>query len=242
METSKTVDQALLILITLGDKGPMSPTELARELGMNRTVVHRLLATLHARGFLRRQGEAYAPGAVLIQIASTVEALLRSVAEPVLARLSEATSETVLLSIVDGDMAVWLHQETLGNSAPLRVIHSVGSRRGLELTAGGRALLAHLPSTASEPIVAQSTSPRQLQDELSQIRDRGYATSYDEMGQGLYAIAAPVRTNSGNLVAAISITTPAVRTPSLERFVDPLLKAAMEIAESLEPRDANSPR
>ena len=55
MEISKTADEALQVLLELGRRGGRTPADLARALDMNRTVVHRHLATLAARGMTSRQ-------------------------------------------------------------------------------------------------------------------------------------------------------------------------------------------
>ncbi|WP_423458317.1 helix-turn-helix domain-containing protein [Ottowia sp. VDI28] len=60
-EISKTADQALVLLAYVAEHGPLGTTELARRLQMHRTVVHRLLATLQGRGFIRRVGETTCP-------------------------------------------------------------------------------------------------------------------------------------------------------------------------------------
>src|SRR5207244_556456 len=84
-EISKTAEQALAVLLELGEHGPMTPAELSRSLEMNRTVVHRLLATLRGRGFVVRLEKGYVAGPVLLRIAESVQPELRARARAILA-------------------------------------------------------------------------------------------------------------------------------------------------------------
>src|SRR4030088_3232170 len=101
-EISKTADQALTVLLAVSDHGPVTPSELSRLLAVNRTIVNRLVSTLHARGFLRRDGDGYTLGGVLLRMAGSVAADLRDAAWPVMRRLTDATRETVVLQVPDG--------------------------------------------------------------------------------------------------------------------------------------------
>ena len=103
-EISKTADLALRVLLEVGESGPVTPTMLARSLGTSRTVVHRLLATLHGRGFVTRQENGYVPGPALVRLADQAQHELRSQGRHVMRELSGLVGETVVLSVADGGM------------------------------------------------------------------------------------------------------------------------------------------
>src|SRR5512141_798956 len=96
-EISKTADQALAVLLEVGKRGPMTPAALSRSLDVNRTVIHRLLATLHGRGFVTRDERGYAPGPMLLRIAQRAQPELRAAAHTVMVELAGDTGETVVL-------------------------------------------------------------------------------------------------------------------------------------------------
>src|SRR4030088_3816986 len=98
-ETSKTADQALTPPLAIPAPGPTPTPLLCRLVGVNRTVVNRLLSTLHGRGFLRRDGDGYVLGTVLLRMAENVSPALRDAAVPVMQRLLDATRETVVLQV-----------------------------------------------------------------------------------------------------------------------------------------------
>jgi len=231
-ETSKTADQALTVLLELVDHGPLTAAELARRLELNRTVVHRLLATLHSRGFITRHGHDYAPGALLVRIAERVRPELRAAASGVMARLSKDIGETVILHIPDGDDALVLEQCAAAQHV-VRVEHEIGSRHPLSLGASGRAMLAYLPHTVIERLVRKAERPERLRHQLEAVTQLGYALSHDELQHGVHGLAVPVLDASGHALASLAIIVPAARTDGLIDHLDPLRRAAADVSASL---------
>ena len=140
-ETSQTLDRGLraLTLIASAEKG-LSVTELASQLGVGRTVAHRLLATLELHGLVRRDSSSKArPGFGLLPLAAQVQPLLRESAIPVLRELAEAVGATAHLSVLDGNEAVAV-AVVEPSWTDYHVAYRLGSRHPAELGAGGRAL------------------------------------------------------------------------------------------------------
>lgn len=96
--------------------GPASlgVTELARELGLSKAVVHRILRSLTARGFLQVDAGSrtyrLGPAAVALGARALRDLDMRSVARPVLQQLRDRTGETTTLSELAGDSRVYLDQ------------------------------------------------------------------------------------------------------------------------------------
>jgi DNA-binding IclR family transcriptional regulator len=239
VETSKTAAQALDLLLAIADRGPMTPTDIARVTNLNRTVVHRLLATLHSRGFVRRSGDLYEPGAVLARFAEVIEPELRRVARPVMHRLGAVTGETVVLSVPDDGSAVAVEQ-VVGTGHPVRVEYELGSRRPLVLGASGRAILAFLDAPLIERAIGSATDVALVSRQLEEVRRLGYAVSHDELRQGVHGVAAPVL-GAGHAVASLSVLTPAGRAGDLVAHTASVVAGAQDIADSLV-RDGQSDR
>ena len=231
-EIAKTADLALQVLLEVAEQGPTSATELSRSLGMNRTVVHRLLATLQRRGFVRRQDEGYVLGPVVVRLADLVEPELRRVARPVVRRASEQVGETVVLSVPDGRDVVVVEQ-SLGGDHLVRVEHKIGSRHPLYLGASGRAILAFLPETAVRRALRGVGDADQVRDLLEEVRQLGFAVSHDELQRGVFGTAAPVLDPNGRAVAAIAILVPLSRTPRGTEHGEAAAEAAGGIAAGL---------
>lgn len=232
-EISKTVDHALQLLLLLSDEEALSPAELSRRSGLNRTVVHRLLATLHRRGFVTRTDRGYAPGAVLVRMADQVRPTLRSAARQVMHGCADAIGETVVMHTPDGDDAVVLDQ-AVGMANLVRVEHRVGSRHPLYGGASGRALLAFLHPAAVERIAAAHPDPATLRRALEGVRQLGYAISHDELQNGVHGLAVPVLDGDGRAIASLAVLVPATRAGDVARHLDRLLGAAADVAARLQ--------
>ncbi len=228
-EISKTTDQALLAMLALSDHGPMTAAEVARKLGLNRTVVYRLLTTLHQRGFVVRQdGGAYAPGILLVRMAARVQPELRAAAARVMRELSAETGETTVLHIPDDLDAVVLEQ-VVGTAHVVRVQHEIGSRHALARGASGRALLAFLEKRVIDRAMATEANPEALARHLEAVRQMGYAVSHDELQAGVHGVAAPVQ-RGGVAVASLAILTPTNRAQGITENVPAIVRAADAIA------------
>jgi DNA-binding IclR family transcriptional regulator len=223
----QSADKALAILAAFNEGRPqVGVSELAAELGMHKSTVSRLLATLEKRGLVRREGDRFLPGFELARLGALAVrgiALVGS-ARDTLEWLARETRETVNLAVRDGDRALNVHQ--------VQTDHVVGvgdwTGRGLPLhaTANGKVLLAFgeagLPNTLPALTRKTVTSREELVRELERTRAAGFAVALEELELGLHAVAAPVFDSFGTCVAAVSVSAPAFRLP------EPALPAAGE--------------
>lgn len=230
-ETSKTADQALRILTAVIERGPASAQDLARELDINRTACHRLLSTLHARGFLRKEGSSYGVGHVFLRLAQEALPALLVRARPVVQELATQHGETVLLSVVDGDDAVAIEQ-AVGDGHPIRVAYPLGGRHSLATGASGRALLAYLPAEHVERVSAGVADPARLADQLAAVRRDGFCTSHDELHANVFAASVPVLSD-GTPLASLAVVAPQERAAEVEQLVPDLRRAADAIVAAL---------
>jgi DNA-binding IclR family transcriptional regulator len=228
-EIAKTADQALVVLQELADRGPMTPSALARSLGFNRTVTHRLLATLHGRGFVAVQNGSYAVGPVLVRLAAQVQPELRVAAAGTVTALADRIGETVVVHVPDGDDAVVLF-EAVPVSNVLRVEHRVGSRHELERGASGRALLAQLRGPRVDRLIESAPNPQSLRRQLESVRQLGYAVSHDELQHGVHGLAVPIQVDDERLAGSLAVIVPSSRSSGLMEHLDELLEAAAKIA------------
>jgi DNA-binding IclR family transcriptional regulator len=214
----KSADRALAILAAFSDDRPeLGVSQLARELGMHKSTVSRLLATLEARGLVRRAGERFAPGPELVRLGSLAAggaALLRA-ARPALVRLAEQTRETVNLAIRHGDSVLNLHQVETAHFVGLT--DWTGKTTALHATANGKALLAWgagpIPGNRRALTARTIVGDQELRAELERTRRRGWAQAVEELEAGLNAVAAPVFDASGLCAAAVSVAGPSYRLP-----------------------------
>lgn len=231
-EISQTADRALAVLIELGDRGPTPPAELARTLGLSRTVVHRLLTTLMYRGFVVRHSDGYVPGLLVSRIAGEVQTQVRHAALPVMERLADAISETIIVYIPDAEQTVVLDQ-VVASVGLIRVERRLGTRRSLTDGAGGQAILAYLDTPVVERIVRSAEDPDGLRRQLEIVRKLGYARSHDEFESGVAELAVPIQDMTGHTVASLAIVVPSMRAQAMGRHAGALTVGAGRIGRHL---------
>lgn len=209
-ETSQTLDRGLRVLEALS-RAPdgLTVTDLAHRLEMNRTVVHRLVATLELHALVRRTaGGRLRLGAGVLQLSGSVLPVLRDAAVPVLRDLAETLGCTAHLTVADGEEAVAL-AVVEPTWTDFHVAYRVGSRHPIGHGASGRAI-------------------RLLKDGLDHP---DYVATTGERHSGAHGLAAPVRGVPG-LLAAIGVVT--LGAPFDAHVVAPrVVQAATTVANEL---------
>ncbi len=215
-ETSKTVDHAMRLLGAVRSEGPASTAEIARRLGLSRTVTARLVATLTAHDLLRRTPDGVALGFGLLDLAAGLAHGVREAARPELHDLAVRFHETAVLTLADNDSAVAVDQ-VVPDGRVMRIHYHPGSRHSLAEAAHGRAMLAHLAPEILR-LVDGRPGAAQMHAALEVIRRRGYAVSHDELEEGVTGLAAPVFDPRGIAIASVGVVAPSSRFPG-ERIV-----------------------
>lgn len=253
METTKrrnnftqSVDRAVTVMELLSRRGWSGVTEVANELGINKSTAYRLLNTLRDRGLVEQDAatEKYRLGFGLVMLASSVTADLdvARCSRPVCDWLAERTRETVTVAVLEGDDAVILYQSNSRSSA-LSVDWS-GMHTPLHATAAGKIFLHYMPEDQRRRILKRSlqrytentiVEPKALREELRRDNGRDYWYTIEELEVGLNAIAAPLRCAEGLVVAAVSVSGPAFRLPpeSFPEIGELCVQAADEISRCL---------
>lgn len=199
--------------------------EMARELGIPRSTVHRLAQVLETMGFLQRTngGRDYTLGPAVLTIGFEYLGSLDVVglAEPVLMRLRDDTGYSAHLVTRNGTEIVYLSRYP-GRSTISSSI-SVGATLPAHATVIGRVLLTDLPPEALRALYLgpalerytdqTPTTPAKLEAMIAEDRRRGYVAGASFFEPGLTTVAAPVRDRSGRIIAAISITALGLTIP-----------------------------
>lgn len=222
---SQSLERGLNILSSFTPDCPaLGISELARRLSLTRSTTHRYVATLTALGYLQQDESTrkYRLGSRVLDLGfSMLGSLdLREIAAPYLRRLTDTTGHTSNLAIRD-DTDVILIDRVRGR--PGRYHHlefslHIGSRLPSYCSATGKALLAWLPRRDLGRLLDRmdlvQRGPRTVTDkaaliaELGQVRRAGVAVNDEELESALRSIAAPVRSRSGEIVAAVNIAIP----------------------------------
>jgi IclR family transcriptional regulator, KDG regulon repressor len=218
-----SVANALRIIKAFSDADfEIGISDLAKRLGLAKSTVHRLASTLLEEGMLEQSaGDGkYRLGLALFEVGALVRRKMdfTAAARPFLRTMMEKTGETAHLAVLDHGSV--LYMITHESQRAIRSIFNVGTRSPVHSTAEGKILIAFQPEEAIEAVVARGlsaatpntiTDAKALRRELAAVRARGYAVDDEESETGLRSVAAPVRADSGGVIAAISIAGPAHR-------------------------------
>jgi DNA-binding IclR family transcriptional regulator len=210
---------AKILRALVGQPEGLSLSQLAKEVGLARSTVHRIVLALETEHFVTtatpngriRLGLGLAP------LAASVNSELRDELHPYLEELSTESNETVDLSVMNEDGVLFIDQIAVPHR--LQAVSAIGATFPLYCSAPGKALLAKLsPEQLERQLPRQLehrtpytiTTREQLLEELKRIRSEGIAYDREEHTLGVCAVGAAIRDVFGNLVA-ISIPLPSIR-------------------------------
>lgn len=209
---------------------PMPAATIARELRLPRSTVYHLLTVLRAEGFVvhLRNERRYGLGVAAFELGSayTRQAPLQRIARPLLARLVDESTHTAHLAVLHGRDVLYVIEERAVRRPPL--ITDVGVRLPAHLTASGLAMLAALPPAQvralfpSREVFVQRhglgvSSPRELREALTAVRQQGYAVEEGTVTPGFASVADVVVDHTGHPAAAVAVTFPADEVDERQR-------------------------
>ena len=241
----ESVDNALRVLLLLGEHPSLRMTDVSQYLGVASSTAHRLLAMLQYRGYVRQDGStrSYVPGPTLDSLAFSLLRRLdvRNRARPVLERLNSELGETVHLGRLEGDKVHFI--DSIESTKALRVANRLGRSMPAHCTSTGKALLATLtddelrllyPDERLVQLTPHSLGTRtELLDAVRTIRSCGFAISKEESEEGVSSLAVAVpSTRSPRL--AVNASLPLSRmSPATQQHVRVRLVAAAEEIDHL---------
>jgi DNA-binding IclR family transcriptional regulator len=245
MRTVGSVDSAARLLMSLADsETSVSLTELSQKLGLGKSSVHAILATLRRHGFVDQDpGGRYGLGLRAFEVgaAAIVQRRVGPHLTPPMERLAHASGEAVSLAVLDGERALIVHR--FESTHMLRADLRVGVRMPLHSSASGKVLLAHrspaeidrlYPDEQLPALTAATLSTKsELLAELDVVAQRGYACNADELVAGVAAVAAPVWSVGQRVLGALSLAAPSARFEP-QRWVGRVIETAREMSEAYE--------
>ncbi|MFC5530356.1 IclR family transcriptional regulator [Cohnella yongneupensis] len=217
-KTVRAVERALDVLLCFAARSEWGLTEIAGRVGLHKSTVFRLLATLEARGFVKRDDatEKYKLGLSILELSAHLSGSddPSVVLLPEMERLRDELSETVSLYVRDRSERVRI--QAVQSTQAIRRVATVGARLPLSVGASSKVLLAFAEPGVRSIVMSDPSWPAGLHrqafaKQLDDIVASGYATSFEEREPGAAAVSAPIFNRSGKLVAALSVSGPSNR-------------------------------
>jgi len=217
-----TSERVLHVLACVARQGqPMSARDLVAQTGLPLSTIYRHLTALKKWGWVQEHARSglYEPGPLAVQLAHGFDqhSWLMQAARADIEQLVERSGESVgLLCYLDGQVVCLDMQES---QQALRCSFAKGRAHSTVRGASAKALLAFLPEQTQLQLLDQNFLPTQqdraaLEQGLQQIRQQGYATSENEIDDGVWGVSAPIFSGKHQVIATLSLMAPAQRAAS----------------------------
>ncbi|NMH74257.1 IclR family transcriptional regulator [Bacillus sp. RO2] len=227
-----------------GNEPVLGNREIAEKLGMNVSTVHHIVSTLCHEGILIQDSrKKYRLGWKLLEWSNHVmyQQDIYSEAIPIVEDLVRQYNGTVHIGMFDAGEVRFVLKVSAKNSVPVPTF--VGARKPAYCTSTGKILLSFNPSfiqpTISKGLLQRApntiTCVKKLKRELEEIREQGYAISNNENELGLYGIAAPIHSYTGQTVAALNMVGPIsyMQGEQKQAIIQSVLRTSRQISKEL---------
>jgi DNA-binding IclR family transcriptional regulator len=242
-QTIQVITRAVNVLRALeGEPEGLSLGQIAQRVGLARSTVQRIVDALRAEQFVIAASPTAGVrlGPALIRLAASASVEFDHITRPIMAELSQAVGETVDLSVLKGQSAVFTDQ--VQGRHRLRAVSAIGESFPLHCTANGKAILSSLPEEKLQRLLRSPmpkltpntiTKPAELLKEIESCRRSGIALDLEEHTEGISAIGTGFIDPMGRAIA-LSIPVPTTRFKRIrQELAAHLLAARDRIIEAL---------
>lgn len=247
---SGVVSKAICILDLLvpqGNERELSVTDIGKELNMPVQSVHRILCSLAEHGFVSQNSKTrkYRLGLSVMKYGFLMwdSLMFRTVARPFMEELSKKTKETIYLASRENQEGVYI--DSIDSPQILKISEPIGLKLPLLVGASNRVMLAFLPKKVREKILdnvdwssipsLKTMTRESVEQDLEQIRSRGYAITTGEATEGTTGIGAPIFSYEDTVIGSLNCAGPSVRftESNIEKYALYTKKYAELISEEL---------
>ena len=238
----ESVKRVFDIVEALEQNGQARVTELANQLGMAKSTVHRHLKTLLNHGYVVKDGNSYRLSFQFLSLGTHTRNQIEGthLIQQKVEKLTRATQERVQFVVEERGSGVFVYSEKgdhWGNAGT-----DVGRRVTLHASASGKAILSMLPESCVDEIVASQGLPKltentvttraELKEELDATRERGYSLNDEENLEDFRSVGVPIVGSNERVIGAFSVSGPTHRFEG-ETFHDELPVLLREAAEDI---------
>ena len=221
----EAIARGLDVIRAFGPGQPvMSLAGVAGASGLPRPTARRILLTLEQLGYARQVGAGgyeLTPRVLDLGMSYVLSRGLWEVARPHMEALVSRTRESSSIAQLDGSDIVYVARVAVPKIVTLAV--TIGTRFPAMQTSLGKVLLAALPLTEAEQVLAEPSrsgiTPRWQPDAteraaaLREVRARGWALTDEQLAPGIRSVAVPLRDGDGRVIAALNVNSHAAETP-----------------------------
>jgi len=242
-----SVETAFLLMEILAKaESELSISEICKKVNLPKGTVHRHLGTLKKLNYVEQNQknskyrftfEAYRVSVSIVAKFGIRSGLNKAI--PLIKKVSQDFNEMITLALLDDDRVVYIHATSSDN--PLKLDFKIGYTQPAYCTALGKILLAYLSNKKLDKYLKGTKlirftpytiiNKKQLQDELKQIREKGYCLVNEEYILGISDLSVPVSDQQGNVFAAVGFNIPNVRLN--QKNIAQLKNALFDISQKI---------
>jgi DNA-binding IclR family transcriptional regulator len=244
----KSLLRAIDMLDLLEENAALSVAEISNLLGLPRSTTYKYLAVMRECRFLDydQSLEKHKLGMKLFELGTAVQnrIAIDRIAHPYMEELSNQLGETVGLTVLDRNDALYVEKVEPESSSTMVILLRKGIRFPLHAGAASKILLAHQQDEKIETFLkthklvkyTEKTiiDPDKLRKEVRTIRKAGYAFSEEEIDIGVRALAAPIFDHEGKVAAGLVVFGPAQRIDDQKK--EKILKSILECSKKISKR------
>lgn len=242
-ERVTTSETTFAIIQTIRDLEEARVTDIANELGLAKSTVHRHLSTLLDEEFLVKENGRYRLSFRFLSLGEHVRNRkpVYRMAKPRVELVAEETGERAQFTVAEHGYVVYIHV-ALGEHA-VKTDSRLGKPVPMNAVSAGKALLSELPEERVREIIDRRGLPSltpntitdedELLEELERTRQRGYALNDEESTPGLRALSVPVKDADGTVLGALGVSGPTHRFKN-ERFREELPDLLLGVVNEFE--------
>lgn len=215
-------------------------SDISKITGFPRASVRRGLYTLLKLGFISQEDRYYELTSKVLTLAHSyiTSQTLPNAAQPILENITKELDEASSMAVLVQNEIIYIARSSENTQRIMSNTLTIGSHLPAYCTSMGRVLLAEEPIEKQIEILNQSqlkphtsNTIYEIEDlliELAKVKAQGYAIIDQELELGLCSIAVPVLDKSGKVIAAINVSTHAMRNKAdvlHDKFLPILLKS-----------------
>lgn len=216
--TVRTSETTLRIIEAVTSLEEPRIKDVSEQINISESTALRHLSTLEKHSYVARINGRYRLGSAFLDHAGALrtDRVGYEFAERYVDKLINQTNERVQFIIKEGGYRVILFRRTREDT--IRTRSRIGKKGLLHSTAGGKAILASLSDREIDSIIDDHGLPARtdhtivtrddLFEEIERIRERGFATSHQEVTIGYNAVGSAVQSENGELLGALSVSGP----------------------------------
>lgn len=243
----QSIERALRVLQVFSAEHPaLTLSETAKFTGMSRATARRILLTFEQLGYVRKNGRVFSPTPRVLRLGyGYISSLpLWDRAQPHVRELADAVGEASSVAVFDDPDVVYVLR--VPSQRPLSLTLTIGTRLPAYATSLGHVLLAglsdadlenYLESTRLEPLTPKTiTDKDRLRAAVAKARSQGYSVANGTRELGVQSVAAPITNRTGEVIAAVNVSTNPVRVSMSDlrtRILPQVMATAKQISDDL---------